>query len=170
MTAPAAYTWDFDIVEGKLATAATVADLGGAAYENDPAEPPIGPEMMAAEDANQIENQLAGVNRVIPALILEVTFSAGTPAISNAIAMSSIIVTTWAQAHVTVVDNGNGDTSLTWAAGTIPNPRSKPEAWVTEDVACLQPIAIPNGSIGVRVKTRDSGGTLTDYNFAVRIT
>ena len=168
MTAPAEYTWDFNSAEGKLATAASLDDLGSAQLVDDPEDPPIPPEMPYADQLNQWALQLAGTNRVIEGVTIEVTISGGTPAIANVKAMSSIITTTWAQSNITVTDNGAGDVTLSWDAGVLPSPRGKPEAWVTEDGAFLQPTAVLSGN-SVRVKIRNASSVLTDANFAVRI-
>ena len=169
MTAPDYFTWDQDTDTGRAATAASLADLGDAQLQDSTKRPPKPPTMPYAAQLNQWALQLAGVNRVIGAATFEVHFTGGTPAISNAFAMSSAITTTWAQANVTITKNGTGDYTLSWPSGALPPPRGKPKAWVTEDAACLQPIALTSGN-GVRVKTRNSSGTLADFDFAVRIT
>ncbi len=169
MTAANKFTWDYDVATSTNARAASLDDLGSAQLKDHAKEPPIPPEQPYAAQLNQWALQLAGVNRVIEGAIFDVQIIAGTPTIVGVTAMSDLITLTWAQANVTVTDNGIGDTTLTWLPGYLPPAsRAKPNAWVTEDVACLQPIATMTGS-GVRVKTRNASSALTDFNFSVAV-
>lgn len=167
MVAPADFTWDF-VLPGTIAAAAGLDALGGAQLVDDAKYPPIPPQMPYAAQLNQWALQLAGMNRVIAGLDLEIGFSGGVPSIVNAMAMSTIITTTWAQANIAVDHTGTGIITLTWPAGALPPPRGKPRAAVVADGSYLQPIALPQSN-GVQVKIRDNTGALVDANFAVTI-
>jgi hypothetical protein len=128
--------------------------------------------MMSAADGNQWTNQLAGVNRTIYAIDIEIAFTGpgGAPVIVNVMAMSSILTTTYCQTNFVVTHNGPGDITVSWGAvaGCLPPARGKPRAAVTVDGAWLAPIAILQSN-GVEVKTRNSGGVLTDVGFVVTV-
>lgn len=168
MVAPAYFTWDYDTGTGRVATAASLDDLGSAALVDEEGDPPIPPEMPYAAQMNQWAKQLGGVNRVIESAIVEVHFAAGVPSIFAATAMSTIITTTWAQTNIIVTDNGVGDVTLTWPVGSIPSPRAQPWAHIIEDGVFFQPIALPLAS-GVRVKLYDAASAAVDKNFSVHI-
>lgn len=168
MTAAKDFTWNFSIAGSVAAYVASLDALGSAQLQDHATEPPVPPLQPYADQLNQWALQLGGVNRVIEGAIFDVIFTAGTPSIAGATAMSDIITTTWAQANLTVTHTGTGIVTLTWPSVALPPPRAKPFAWVTQDVACMQAIALTVGS-GVQVKTRNSAGTLADLNFSVAV-
>lgn len=174
MTAATTYTWDFNlgIVPPLDARAASLDDLGGAQLVDDAVYPPIPPQMPYAAQLNQWALQLAGVNRVVPALVVEIHYIAGVPTIINATGMSSIITTTWATTgapnNLLVTHVGTGIVQITWAAGTLPNPRRRPRA----DPYTNSPVPVPNVtavSNGVQVATWNLSGVLTDTDFTVEV-
>jgi hypothetical protein len=167
MTAALTLTWDFAL-PGLPARAASIADLGDAALVDDAIDPPIPPEMPYAAQLNQWALQLGGMNRIIPALDLQIHFTAGTPAIFNVAAMSSIITTTWAQAHLTVTHSSTGVVMITWTAGTLPPPRAVPRAWVLSTTALPQPQALALSN-GVQVSSWNLAGAATDLDFVVSV-
>lgn len=168
MTAPKLFTWDYDVASSTPARAASLDDLGSAQLKDHAKEPPVPPEQPYADQLNQWALQLAGVNRVIESLILDIHFAAGTPTIIGAAAMSSLITTTWAIANITVVHTATGIITITLLASYVPPQRAKPNAWVTTDGAYLQPIAVQTGNIIV-VKTRNAASALVDVDFSLAL-
>lgn len=168
MPAPKRFTWDFDLLNNITAYAADLVALGEARLIDHAQRPPKPPTMPYAAMLNQWALQLAGVNRVVTALDLEIHFTAGTPAVFNAAAMSSIIDTPWAQTNIQVVHVATGDVLIIWPAGTLPPPRMKPRAFVVADGQWLQPTVILSGNT-VEVKTYDNNANLTDVDFCVTI-
>lgn len=106
---------------------------------------------------------LAGV---VPVAIIEVHFSAGTPSIYAVQALDDALVA----GDFTLVDNADGDTTISWAADTFPIAASSPEAKVVDTAhgSWLAPTCSSPAN-GVRVKTRADGGALTDIDFKVHI-
>src|SRR5262249_8966247 len=133
-------------------------------HENDPAYPPIAPEMPYAEELNQWAKQIPRLAGVVPAAAFSVTFSGGTPSISQFVAMP----TGPELASFTVTDNGSGDTTISWAAGTFPTSVLAPTVTMNSDAQWRAPVAFAVTN-GVRVKTRNDSGTLTDGNFTVLV-
>lgn len=167
MTAPVYFTWDF-LLPSRPARAASVDDLGGAQLRDNAAYPPIPPEMPYAAQLNQWALQLGGMNRVIVAIDVEVAFVLGNPVIVNAVAMSDQITTTYAVANFTVTHVGAGVVTIGWPAGTLPAPRAKPRAYITDPNPYAAPIAepLPNQ---VRVKTWNLSGSPVDAPFVVSV-
>lgn len=173
MAAPDYYTWDYILgAGGRSARAASVDDLGGAQLRDDAAYPPIPPEMPYAAQLNQWAKQLAGMNRVVTALDLEVGYVAGSPVILNATAMSGQIVTSLVIAGLgstfTLAHPAAGQVIFGWAAGILPPPRAKPRAWITDPNPYAAPVVVALTS-SVKVYTWDNGGTPTDAPFVISI-
>lgn len=143
-------------------------DLGGAAKENDPNFPPIPGVMPMAEEDNQKTQQIAAFAKVVPLAILTVTFAAGTPSIANVKALGTNVTA----ASFTVVDNGDGDTTIWWASGTVLPPTAGAPIVSQADDTEIDRIrafyTTVSGSPAVRVKTK-LGATGADANFVVEI-
>lgn len=159
MAAEETCTWD-------LATPrrATLEDLGGAGYEDEPA--PFAPDpitMPNALEANQKAQQLAAINRVIPICVMFVTITGGTPAITGVFAPGSEVDSS----DFTVTDNGAGDTTIDWEVGILPNGTGAVAA-LTADVEIDRVRAFMPDGTSVRVKTK-LATVGTDCNFAVTI-
>jgi hypothetical protein len=162
MTAATTYTYD-----DNPPRRASLEDLGGDDFENDPAEPPDRVTMPNAEEANEKARHIAGLNRVNPTAKLWVTFPAGTPTINLVRGMRTELVA----ADFTVVDNGAGDTTIHWASSKLPTPLFPPMVTLVDDVeidrvrAYLEAVG---ANQGVRVKTK-LGATGTDCAFVIEI-
>ena len=126
----------------------------------------IGPDMPYADQLNTTSILAKVLAGVAPVAIIEVHFSAGTPSIYAVQALNDTLVA----GDFTPTDNGPGDTTISWAADTFPIAASSPEAKVVDTAhgSWLQPTC-SSPSNGVRVKTRNSAGVLTDVNFKVHI-
>jgi hypothetical protein len=169
MAAEEIYTWDVDTADGGARRAAS-ADLGGSTMTDDANYPPDKSREPHADLFKQQTAQLAGLNRICPAAILEVTNS-GTPSISYVAAMG----TTVDASVFDVTDEGAGITLIEWTRGVLPTAYLRPKAFHDSDTAAPQPYAVRVSDVttagldGVRVKTRNAAGSLADMNFTVWI-
>ena len=145
-----------------------IGDVGGGAKINDVLNPPDPQTMPTAEDANQTAKQLVALGSVAAMAIFEVTIAAGTPSITAL----TTVRTDKVVGDFTVTDNGVGDTSIDWAAGTFPAKTTQPVISVFEDADHRGAVAFntaSGGTRGVRCKTRDGAGALADRNFVVMV-
>lgn len=169
MAAEETYTWDVDTADGGARRAAS-ADLGGSTMTDDANYPPDKSREPHEELFHQWNAQLAGLNRICPAAILEVTNS-GTPSISYVAAMG----TTVDASVFDVTDEGAGTTLIEWTRGVLPTAYLRPKAFHDSDTAAPQPYAVRVSDVttagldGVRVKTRNAAGSLADMNFTLWI-
>jgi len=160
MTAPSTPTFELQPPRrpGPDDLDATVEDEGA----------PIAPikGMLYASQVNQALKLIEAAWRMLPVCSIEIHFASGAPFIFKLQAARGDAT----PGMFTVMDNGNGDTTITWPAGAFPVAASSPTADMCEDGAWLAPTAIAGtfaGLPGVRVKTRSSAGALT--NAAVKV-
>lgn len=150
---------------------AALSELGGGDKKNhtDPNKAPDPVTMLTAEDENQNEKQIAAFNRICPLVRLWVTFSAGTPSIASVQAMGENVLAN----DFTVVDNGDGDTTIWWttgAGGTLP-PVVGPKSSQTSDVEIDRLrsfLTVVGSNPAVRIKSK-LGAVATDANFVVEL-
>jgi len=163
MAVPTTLTWSLASGDGGPSRP-SVTQMGEAALENDAKNPPIAPTMPTAEMLNQWQLQLAAMGGVVPALVISIRFSAGTPSVYKFSACNSDLVT----GDFTIVDNGAGDTTISWPADKLPPPVAEPAINVNGST-----LIIPNveyaSSVSVRVRTWNIGGIATDSAFTVRV-
>lgn len=112
-------------------------------------------------------NTFAALTRAYGGVVAHTKISihvvSGTPGISLVgSARKGVVAGTF-----TVTDNGAGDTSITWAAGTFPPPIANPEVSVNT-LASLAAVIAPITN-GVRVQVRNDAGALTDGDFTAVI-
>ena len=167
MTAPDFYTWDF-VLPSQPARAASLDDLGSAALEDDVEYPPVPPEMPYAAQLNQWALQLAGVNRIIPGLDLQVAISPAL-AVVNATGMSDQLTTTFVQANFSLAYFGTGIVTISWPAGMLPPPRAPARAWITDPNPYMAPVVEVLSPNSVTVYTWDHTGAPIDVPFVVSI-
>jgi hypothetical protein len=139
-------------------------DLGGDDKLDDAEYPPDPVEHPTAAGWNQIVKQVAALARGAEAAKIEVRFVAGVPAIARASGPSSAII----PALFTVIDNGVGDTTITWPANTFPTHQCSPTG-----LTLLSSLLDLSGSVeeivnGFRVRTRDAGA-FADVGFTICI-
>ena len=151
----------FDIVPPRRPS---LEDVGGAALSDDAMNPPIPPKMPYAAQLNQWALQIQRQGALMPIAIFSVRFAAGAPVLDSFACAPTAPIT----ATFTLTDNGAGNTTITWPAGTFPTAIVKPSVTITEDIAALTPIAL-NVSNGVQVKTRNAASALTDMAFLVLV-
>jgi hypothetical protein len=141
-----------------------IDDVGGGAKIEDTegaADPQLDP---TAADFNQMAKQLVAIRKVTPAFLVEILFPAGAPSINNFVCTSGSVISS----ALTLTDNGNGDTSITWAANTFPPQTVRANGLtLVEDVEIDRTRAYPITN-GVRVKTK-LGATGTDCGFVVAV-
>lgn len=119
-----------------------------------------------ANQLNQWARLCAAFGRISPVAILEVDFDgSGHPYIVTLIALSEVLV---ASDLPTPTDNGPGDTTVLWPADAFPVAICSADPHMVSDGSWLVPIPIAVAN-GVRVKTRNSAGTLTDGRFKVHL-
>lgn len=150
---------------------AALAELGGGAKENSADFPPNPVKHPTAQEFNQFGKQHEAFNRMVPLARLFIRFSAGTPSVYAVQAPGSTVVTT----DFTIVDNGNGDTTVWWTTGTggkLPPAVGVGNLTVTSDVAIVEQRAFltsVGGNPAVQVKTKITGAVGTDANYTVEI-
>lgn len=141
----------------------SLEDVGGATMEDDQARPPDPVTMPTAAKFNQHDRQIAAAHRVLPVLVLSLRFSSGAPIIDSFTTLSTLPVT----GTFTVVDNGTGDTSITWPANTFPTPAVKPKGGVNgPTLGACAPELITNG---VRIRTVNMSNVATDLPCTVEV-
>lgn len=123
--------------------------------------PPDPVTMPTAPAWNTMGRTLAAYARVVPALVATVRFDAGTPSLESLSSCREGLA-------VTVVDNGVGDTSITWDADAVPPPIADPMASVTDATtdAHIRSYPITNG---VRIVTKNLAGAAADVRFSVLV-
>lgn len=136
-----------------------INDLGDE-VENDPVFAPK-PGMPSAEMFNMLRGLAVALGGLIPVAGLSVRFSGGAPLVDLYFDVRTSHVTP------TLVDNGNGDTSITWPANTFPAPALRHGGMLNDDAA--RSITVAPITNGVRVKTRTAADSGADCAFTVLI-
>ena len=144
----------------------TIDDVGGGMKENEtPLPDPI--TMPTAEDENQQEKLLVAAHRLLPLAIIQVTITAGVPAVTSAVGLGTGVDVT----DFTATDNAPGDTTISWPSTLMPSVGVSPRAWQTDDIEIDRVRALAtsfSGNPAVRVKTK-LAAVGTDCNFALEI-
>lgn len=142
----------------------SLQDFGGATVEN---EDPLPDEatMPCADMLNGLQRAVAAHEKAVFTLGISVTFDGGgAPVVSQVTGgPEAAIIST-----ITPTDNGNGDTTLSWPAGTFADHLLPPTVSINEDVDALAPRAFYVAN-GVRVKTKNDSGVATNMAFTVII-
>jgi hypothetical protein len=159
-------TWDLTPTDGGPRRA-SLADIGGATVENDD-DAPDEATMIHAGMMNRLQRTAAAHDKAIPALVISVHFTAGTPAITQATGPAAAAI----PGTFTVVDNGAGDTTIKWPVDTFPPSVAGPTAGLNDltlgsGIACA--LGTFGGLPGVRVKTWDGSNNAADRDFTVTI-
>lgn len=122
MSAPEYNTWQGDPGNGIVPRRPSTDDMGGDDLQDDQEKPPVEGEMATAAAWDQIVKQIASLARTAHSCGIEVKITAGTPAVTRAWAPNPSIV----PATFTPLDNGPGDTSVTWPPNTFPESNGPP--------------------------------------------
>lgn len=154
--------YTFDLLPARRPS---LADVGGAAKENDAEFPPNPVTDPTAEEHNFFARAVQGYGRVVASAVLRIEFSAGAPFVHSVKSpRSSLLVSSFA-----LTDAGTGTTNIGWSAGVLPPVEMLPHAWVIVDGAFLQPTVTMLSGQSFVVKTRGSGGALVGVPFQVTI-
>lgn len=141
----------------------SLQDFGGATVEDeDPA--PDKATMLYADLCNGLQRAVAAHEKAVFTLGITVTFSGGAPVVSQVTGgPEAAIIDT-----ITADDNGDGDTTLSWPAGTF-------AASILGPMPALNDGTVGGGitaelvANGVRVKTWTGTSTAADRPFTVVI-
>lgn len=165
MSRPTWNTWDGGTGDGgyEAPRRPSVDDVGGdEKLDNDDA-PPNAIEHFTSQGWNQKAKQVPALARVSCSCKLEVRFSGGTPFVNRSPGASINIQ----PSTFTVVDNGLGDTTVTWPADTFPVFECSPTGLTP--LSALRALAtveeVTNG-IRVRSWTLDASGNATAADVA----
>lgn len=164
--APAFLTWDGDPANAIVPRRPSVEDAGGdQKLDAINVLPPDPIEHATAAQWNQQSKQIAALARVAESCKLEIRFSSGAPFVQNAPSPGTLI----ALSTFTVVDNGTGDTSITWPAETFP-PHACSPTGLTMISSSTSVVAghLQEITNGIRVRTFVAG-TPTDVPWTVDI-
>jgi hypothetical protein len=157
------FTWDVPPTQGGARRAA-LADLGGAPVEDDIPSPDKGKDVYAGL-VNEIQRQVAGVNRVIEAARVWVRFRNGQPFVQGAVAMGSQLDAS----SFAVVQVSPGVVQITWGAGVLPPMVGEPTVNLNSGPGMAWAVWIPSTANGVEVHTTDVAGQPTAQRFVVSI-
>jgi hypothetical protein len=153
MSIPSVSTWD--VVSPDTVRRATQSDLITALKVDDVYAPPNIVEDPCAIEYNQFALQLASLNKTVPALVVSVTFTGGTPSVEYFSSPSGILVV----GDLTVTDNGTGDTTVAWPSGKLPAPITHPLVSANHTGACGVTAYAPTAtSVRVITVATPSGG------------
>jgi hypothetical protein len=167
MTAPVYYVFDGDPLASPVVAPRipSVADLGGAQFQDDAEYPPDPLIFPSALDENQQERVLSGLAQTAGKLVFTIDFATGAPFVSGFAQVGTRLTT----GLLTVTDNGAGDTTVAWPAGYLPARNVSPLMTVNGDVEIdRQRCILAADGLSVRVKTK-LGATGTDVKFTVVI-
>jgi hypothetical protein len=157
------YTWDLPPDQGGARRAA-LADLGDAQVQDDVPGPDKGKDIYAGL-VNELERQVAGANRVLPAARVWVRFQAGAPFVQSATGMGSQI----GAGTFSLKKVSTGVVQVTWADGVLPPMLGEPEVGLNSGPGMAWGVWIPNVASGVEVHTTDAAGQPADQRFVVSI-
>ena len=140
------------------------ADFNGSAKVDDSENPPDPTIMPSAAEYNTLTKLMVALGKVIPTAVISIKFTAGVPSVDLFSAPGNNVTL----GTFTVTDNGAGDTSVTWPVNTFPAAVAQPTVSLNQDtnLGAARAFAIANG---VRIKTPNLAGTLTDAAYTVCI-
>ncbi len=165
MAAEEILTWDVAAVDGG-ARRPSIADVGDALLEDDPAHPPPNDGThLYAKMVNQWAKQIAALGRTASSVRMTIAFDGGgVPFIDRLEAAGTLIVTS----TFTLTDNGNGDTTIAWDPGDLPAITCEPIAGIVGTGNFLTPTVEVVSATSIRVRTPNSSGTLTNQRVTIR--
>jgi hypothetical protein len=143
------FTWDVPPAQGGVRRAA-LSDLGGAQVQDDVPGPDKGKDVYAGL-VNELERQVAGVNRVIEAARVWVRFQNGKPFVQGAVAMGTQV----GAGSFTVALVSPGVVQITWDAGVLPPMIGEPAVSLNSGPG----MAWPNGSRATPTASRSTRPT-----------
>jgi sugar/nucleoside kinase (ribokinase family) len=150
----------------------SLADLGGAAKQDDAAFPPNPLTMPTAENWNHFARALEAWGKVVPFLVVTIHILAGTPTLVSVESVRSTFTLTYLQGIVgLLVDNGAGDTTFDYTsiAGQFVPPTRPPHVDVIDATGARYPGVSQPTATSVRIVTQNAGGVATDYSFVLTL-
>jgi hypothetical protein len=147
----------------------TIAEFGGGAFQDDPRSPPDPTAHPSAGMFNQATKQVVALAGMAPSLKIQVEFIAGVPKITQLVSLSTkITAATFLTLGGSIVDNGDGDTTILFPPALLPPQLTRPSGLtIVEDVEINRLRVFPVAG-GWRVKTLLSGvGTDAAFVFQV---
>lgn len=157
------FTWDVPPAQGGARRAA-LADLGDAQVQDDVPGPDKGKDVYAGL-VNELQRQMAGVNRVIDAARVWVRFQGGNPFVQGAAAMGTEVT----PSSFTVTQVSPGVVQLTWGPGVLPPMIGEPTVSLNSGPGMAWAVWIPSNANGVEVHTTDATGQPAAQRFVVSI-
>jgi hypothetical protein len=157
------FTWDIPQAQGGARRAA-LPDLGDAQVQDDVPGPDKGKDIYAGL-VNELERQVAGVNRVTAAARVWIRFQNGQPFVQGVATMGSQL----GPSSFTVNKLSAGVVQITWAAGALPPMLGEPAVNLNSGPGMAWAAWIPNNANGVEVHTTDATGQPADQRFIVSI-
>ena len=165
--APDYLTWEGDSANSINPRRPSTDDLGGDEKVDDAEFPPNDKEHPTAAGWNQLVRQVAAMAKNVGACKLECRFSGGVPSLARVSSPNANVNA----GSFTVVDNGVGDTSIVWQAGTFPSHQCAPSG-----LTVLLSGATVNANAtleelgnGIRVRTFDATNAAIDLAWTVEI-
>lgn len=162
MAVPEDLTWDLAAGDGGPQRP-TLAYMGEASLVDDSDYPPVAPTMPTSLMLNQWQRQLAAQGKVVGALGISVRFSGGTPSVYKFTTPGDSMVL----GDITVTDNGDGDTTLSWPANMLPVSVLEPSVTYNGSTTGTAPTAAMATATSVRVYTFNASGVAADRDFTV---
>lgn len=138
-----------------------VDDYNDCAKEDDAAFPANPLTMPTAPEYNELCAHDVVYGRMTPNATISIASGATPSVLDFTAAPSDVVLATFA-----VTRNAAGDVSITWPANTFPPALTRPKAFLNNGPGMIWADNITNG---VRVKTYDKGGALTDTDFTVDV-
>lgn len=167
---PITCSWE-EIAANGGAYRAALSTVGGAQLQDDEDFPPSpdGDELDSAT-TNQIERQVAALNRTAIPLSITVDWSAGSPFIAAMTCPNSTLITS----DITVIKNATGDVTLQWASAskivplvTDPSVTVNSLSLGSPNAAVMVVASPPANTVQIRIQVKD-GSSLTNARFTVR--
>jgi hypothetical protein len=137
-------------------------NLGGNTKADDQNYPPSSDEP-SADEWNRFAELLALLGASMPTVMMTIDIVSGTPQIDKFWAANSALTTT----DFPLVDNGTGDTTISWAANLLPPSKLDPELSLHYPAMTVDgSIVLDEGARTMRVRT-SYGGSPQDMRFTV---
>jgi hypothetical protein len=150
----------------------SLADLGGAAKQDDAQFPPNPLTMPTAENWNHIARGLEAWGKEVPFLVVTINMLSGTPTLESVQSVRSTFTLTYLQSIVgLLVDNGVGDTTFDYTsiANQFVPPTRPPRVDVIGATGARYPGVSQPTMTSVRLVTQNAGGVGVDYSFVLTI-
>jgi hypothetical protein len=164
-----ASTYTFDLTPPRRHS---LADLGGAAKQDDAAFPPNPLTMPTAENWNFFARALEAWGKVVPFLVVTIDMLSGTPTLVSVESVRSTFTLTYLQGIVgLLVDNSAGNTTFDYtsiATQFVP-PTRPPQVDVIGATGARYPGVFQPTLTSVQIVTQNAGAVATDYSFVLTI-